>query len=505
MNIAQWLYRTALKTPDAPALFEGAVCRTNYRQFAERAGAIGEALKRDYSVRPGDRVALFLKNRTEYLEILYGAWWVGAAVVPINARLHVQEAAWIVENAETRVLFTDDGNLRRDIPIIKSCTEIAVDGPRFLAMKDATGSLAPPQSLSPGALGWLFYTSGTTGRPKGVMLSHENLIAMSTTYTVDVDNVSAQDACLYVAPLSHGAGLYNFIHVRQGARHVVPASRGFSEPEIFELAAELGALSFFAAPTMVNRLVKAAKLSGFNGDGIKSIICGGAPMYVADFENALDVLGPKFIQIYGQGESPMTITALQRDLIADKHHTHWRNRLCTVGTPHSCVEVRVVDQDMIDLPAGEAGEVIVRGATVMQGYWHNEQATQETIIDGWLKTGDIGKFDESGFLTLTDRSKDVIISGGTNIYPREVEEVLMRCPDIKEVAVIGIPNADWGESVVAFVVMESGATCNLQSLDTWCRNEMAAFKRPKKYQFINALPKNAYGKVLKTELRRMLQ
>lgn len=224
-------------------------------------------------------------------------------------------------------------------------------------------------------------------------------------------------------------------------------------------------------------------------------------MYTADLMEALDTLGPCLAQIYGQGESPMTITAMRRELVADSRGINWENRIASVGTAQACMEVRVVDDAMRNLPFGECGEVITRGPAVMAGYWNNESATRETLVDGWLRTGDIGYLDKDGFLTLTDRSKDVIISGGTNIYPREVEETLAGHPDISEVAVIGTPNDEWGEEVVAFVVLRSGHTLGTEALDQWCRQEIASFKKPRRYIFSEELPKNSYGKVLKTELR----
>ena len=224
-------------------------------------------------------------------------------------------------------------------------------------------------------------------------------------------------------------------------------------------------------------------------------------MYAADFIQALDALGPKFAQIYGQGESPMTISAMRGELIGDREHPQWGARIASVGTAQSCIELRIVDEDLRDAPLGTHGEVLVRGRTVMQGYWRNSQATQETLVDGWLRTGDIGYLNEAGFLTLTDRSKDVIISGGTNIYPREVEEVLSRHPDVFEVAVVGSPHPEWGEEVVAFVVSRKGVSVDAATLEAWCRAEIASFKKPKRYVFCQDLPKNSYGKILKTALR----
>jgi long-chain acyl-CoA synthetase len=215
-------------------------------------------------------------------------------------------------------------------------------------------------------------------------------------------------------------------------------------------------------------------------------------------------MGDRFVQIYGQGESPMTITALSRSQLADRNHPRHAQRLASVGVAQSMVEVRVAGADGNPLPCGEIGEVMVRGDTVMQGYWNNPQASAAALRDGWLLTGDVGSLDGDGFLTLRDRSKDVIISGGSNIYPREVEEVLLLHPAVREVSVVGRPHPDWGEEVVAFVVAAAQAAPEPAELDALCLQHIARFKRPKVYRFVDALPKNNYGKVLKTELRRLL-
>jgi long-chain acyl-CoA synthetase len=284
----------------------------------------------------------------------------------------------------------------------------------------------------------------------------------------------------------------------------VPESQGFDPAEILELGRRLGSIIMFAAPTMVRRLVDCAKASGATGEGLRSIIYGGGPMYVADIEEAVAVMGPRFIQIYGQGESPMTITALPRGLVADRAHPRWRERLGSVGMAQSCVELRIADAEGRALPPGETGEVLVRGAPVMLGYWRNAEASDATLRGGWLWTGDVGAMDEDGFLTLKDRSKDVIISGGANIYPREVEEALLLHPSVAEVSVVGRPSAEWGEDVVAFVVVATGARLEPDMLDRHCQEQIARFKRPKAYFALGELPKNNYGKVLKTELRTWL-
>jgi long-chain acyl-CoA synthetase len=261
----------------------------------------------------------------------------------------------------------------------------------------------------------------------------------------------------------------------------------------------------FAAPTMVKRLVDRAKATGRNGDGVKTIVYGGGPMYVADITEAVAVMGPRFVQIYGQGECPMCITALSRDLVADRTHPRWRERLASVGVAQSCVRLRIADGEGRELPPGAIGEILVQGLPVMPGYWRNPTASADTLRDGWLWTGDMGAMDEDGFLTLHDRSKDVVISGGSNIYPREVEEALLLHDAVREVAVVGRRHADWGEEVVAFVVVDPDANVGEAELDAHCLDHIARFKRPKAWHFVDELPKNNYGKVLKTALRDRLE
>ena len=291
---------------------------------------------------------------------------------------------------------------------------------------------------------WLFYTSGTTGRPKGATLTHRNLLTMSLSYFADIDPVSPDDCILHAAPLSHGSGLYGLPHVARGAVSVVPQSGGVDGEEIAALLQRWPGMSFFAAPTMVKRLTGDPAIAAADLSHLKTIIYGGAPMYLADLEDALGVFGPRLAQIYGQGETPMTITALSKADHADRDHPEWRDRMQSVGVARTDVEVRVVDDDDRELPAGEIGEVVVRGDVVMAGYWNQPEATAEALRGGWLHTGDVGSFDADGYLTLRDRSKDLIISGGMNIYPREVEEALLRHPGVRAAAVVGRPDAGVG-------------------------------------------------------------
>lgn len=501
MNPAEWLARTATRTPGAPALFHGTRLVADYAEFARRAGAIAAAL-RARGIAPGDRVAIFLPNSVDYLPLLHGIFWAGATAVPVNGKLHPKEAAWIVAHAKARLVFTADPDALRATGDIGTTPCIAPNGAEGAEML-ATPPMAAPHPMTQDDPAWLFYTSGTTGRPKGAVLTAGNLLAMSLAYLADVDEVTATDAALYAAPMSHGAGLYNFIHIQRGARHVIPESGGLDPAEILALARELRDISMFAAPTMVRRLVAAAEAAGADGDGIRTIVYGGGPMYVADIQAALRVLGPKFVQIYGQGEAPMTITALSRGDIADSTHPDWLRRLGSVGRAHSVAEVRVIGPDGAPLPPGEPGEIAVRGPQVMQGYLDNPEANAASLVDGWLRTGDVGHLDADGYLTLHDRAKDLVISGGSNIYPREVEEALLTHPAVAEVSVVGAPDPEWGEIVVAFVVCD-GPRPDTGALDDTCTARIARFKKPKRYVFVDDLPKNNYGKVLKTALRERL-
>jgi long-chain acyl-CoA synthetase len=412
--------------------------------------------------------------------------------------------AFVLGDADASCLFIGGDLAPTAIPVIEGMPALRRTLTPGTADYDALlqSEPIPLTHRAPEDLAWLFYTSGTTGNPKGAMTTHRNLLGMTSCYFSDVDPVEPDDAIVYAAPMSHGAGLYNFAYVLKAARHVVPASGGFDPAELCELSEKVGRLAFFAAPTMVKRLVEHVAATGADPNGFKTIVYGGGPMYVEDIRKALAVIGDRFVQIYGQGECPMTITALSRRQLGDRSNPHWSLRLASVGIAQSLVEVRIAGEDGDTLPTGETGEILVRGDIVMTGYWRNPEATAKTLRDGWLWTGDMGSLDDEGFLTLKDRSKDVIISGGSNIYPREVEEVLLKHPAVREVTVVGRPDPEWGEIVVAFLV---AGTVTRESLDSLCLEHIARFKRPKEYCFVESLPKNNYGKVLKTELRQRLQ
>lgn len=505
MNQAAVLAQVARSFAERPAMSVGERVLYDYGTFAERVARIAGGL-RDLGLRPGDRVALVMKNGPAYFEVMYGAWHAGLAAVPVNAKLHPKEHAYILDHSGSRLCIAS--------PDLSEALASVADEMPGLERVIVTGTadydalLAGPaiavEPVAPDDLAWLFYTSGTTGRPKGAMLTHRNLMVAVMNYFGDVDTILPTDCMIHAAPMSHGSGLYGLPHVAKAANTVIPESGGFDVAETVRLIERWPGCSFFFAPTMVTRLINAPNIGQADLSNLKTIVYGGAPMYLEDVKRALDLLGPKLVQIYGQGEAPMTITGLPRHIYVDRDHPKWEQRIASTGFPRTDVEVRVVDENGTDLPVGEPGEVICRGDIVMAGYWNNPDATASAIRDGWLWTGDVGAFDADGFLSLKDRSKDVIISGGTNIYPREVEEVLLRHPGVLECAVIGRPHADWGEEVVAFVRPHPGATVTTAELDQLCLDNIARFKRPKEYRLVEDLPKNNYGKILKTELRRTL-
>jgi acyl-CoA synthetase (AMP-forming)/AMP-acid ligase II len=495
MNLAAWVEKWGRAAPDRPAMALGGAIYVNYRQWAARSRAMAGNLRA--LCQPGDRVAIAMTNRPEFQEALFAIWHAGLAAVPMNAKLHSEEFGYIIGNTESSLVLASPD---RADDVARHGRTVVTGSAEWRRLYQGDGIDVVPRR--PDDLAWLFYTSGTTGRPKGAMLTHGIMMAQTLAYFAEIEPVSAGDSVLHAAPMSHGSGCYGLPFVAMGANTIVPESTGFDPDEIAALLPVHGNVSFFAAPTMVSRLVNHPGFAAADHRGLRTIIYGGAPMHFETLVRAMDLLGPKFAQIYGQGEVPMTITALSKELHADRARPRWREIMGSVGLPRANVQVRVADEADRDVPDGEIGEVLVRGEVVMAGYWNNPAATAETLRGGWLHTGDMGAFDEEGFLMLKDRSKDLIISGGSNIYPREVEEVLLRHPGVFEVSVIGRPHPDWGEEVVACVVARPEQKVSAEELDALCLSAIARFKRPRGYVFLESLPKNNYGKVLKTELRR---
>lgn len=504
------LFRRSVQTySDRPALATGCEAGIDYAGLYRQVRALAHWMRADLGLRPGDRVTLAMKNRVEYAQSMLAAWHAGLCAVPVNSKLHPNEIDYVLRDSASRLCLTDaslyDG-LRSVAGAHEGAQLVDVGASRYA--QALAGPLAG-EDIGPGHGGdtpaWLFYTSGTTGRPKGVVLTHANLVNMAFNFYADVQPVDDGDVLLHIAPMSHGSGLYSVPYFLKGALQVVPHGGGFDEAETCELLRHHRNVNFFAAPTIVQRLSRYVALHQPPLPGLKAIVVAGAPFYVEDIKKAVRVLGPRISQIYGQGESPMSITAQTAQQIAHAVEHDDDDFLSSVGRAQTGLEVVIEDASGKPLGANQPGEIMVSGATVMQGYWRNPEASASTLSHGTLRTGDIGLLDDRGLLHLKDRSKDVIISGGSNVYPREVEETLMRHPGVAEVSVIGMPDPQWGESILAFVVRrEDGPPADAEELDALCLSRMARFKRPKRYVFLDQLPKNATGKVLKRQLHELI-
>ncbi len=508
MNLAVLLSRAARAHPDKPALVQGDRI-LDYREFNRRTGRLAGAL-RDLGVGEGDRVAILQHNAPPFLETLFALFRLGAVAVPLNVRLHPREVRYILEHSLATAVIHGDffkpriPQARRGTSVrhwISTGSPASADSLGYESLLAQAPVLLADADLEEDALAWLFYTSGTTGKPKGAMLSHRNLLAMTMSFFADHYVPDETDVALHAAPLSHGSGLYALPLVARAVTNILHDSVGFIPARVFEeITRWKVTLIPFLAPTQIKRLAEEPIGPGHDLSSLRAIAWGGAPMYVEDARRAAARFGPILTELYGLGESPMTITALSRRAMAAELEK--APALLTAGLPRTDVEIRIVNEAGQPLPAGSAGEVLVRGGVVMKGYWNNPQATAESLRQGWLHTGDLGYLDERGFLYLVDRKNDMILSGGYNIYPREVEEALMEHPQVAEVAVFGVPDPEWGESVKAAVrPRDPQAPPSVRELIAFCRERIASFKKPRSVVFVEEIPKNAYGKTLRRELR----
>jgi long-chain acyl-CoA synthetase len=463
---------------------------------ARRAGALRSRI----GVAPGDSVALFAANCPEYVEILFSIWHAGAVAVPISSRLHPREAAGLLQACDAKACF-----VTRDVAeglagyVVGGAPLVVVGEPE----DDALLEVPPvaPVARDPGDDAWIFFTSGTTGRAKGARITHANLLAMTAAYYADVGGLSPRDSIIHVAALSHASGLFALPFVARAAAQVIPPSGRFDAAELVALVGLRERSTFFVPPTLLRRLSHAQQPADMPVDRLGTVLVGAAPVPPGDLRAAVEALGPRVWNGYGQGETPLTITAMSSEAIAAAVRDGDDERLGSVGVARFGTRVRVVDEHDRAVSAGEVGEVVVDGPTVMAGYLDLPDATNEALRSGWLHTGDLGRFGVAGHLTLVDRAKDVVITGGYNVYPREVEDVLLAEPSVAEAAVVGIPDPEWGERLVGFLVAGRGAKIDATVLDRRCLEAIARHKRPKEYIVVDELPRNAAGKVLKHMLR----
>lgn len=495
MNLGRFLTAAAARDPERTALTSQGG-QLSYRQLNQRVDALAQGLT-GLGLAAGDRVVLWLRNGPEYIEAFFACWKLGLVAVPVNARLTPADVAFHAEDSTAAALVygPEFAEGAKEVPVAH---RIGTGAGEFAYEDLVARNLGAPdqtREVTDGAPAWLFYTSGTTGRPKGAVLTHGNLTFVTVSWCADLHCLQPEDVVLHCAPLSHGAGFHALAAVARGAENVVHAR--FDPAAVLEAVARHRVSAVWLVPTQIRMLLDDGGLEGADLSSLRRVIYGGSPMYLDDLKEALERIGPVLCQLYGQGESPMTITWLR----AEEHRAERPDQevLASAGIERTGMEVRVADEEDREVSSGEVGEIQVRGPAVMAGYWGRPDTTAEALRGGWLHTGDLGRRDERGYLYVLDRLKDLIITGGANVYAREVEDVLLACPGVQEAAVFGVPHRLWGEAVTAVVVGTPALSADV--VVAHCRERLADYKRPKQVHLAAEIPKNAYGKVLKRSLR----
>ncbi|MGI5170916.1 long-chain-fatty-acid--CoA ligase [Spirillospora sp. CA-253888] len=499
MYLTQGLHRALQQNPDAPMTIFGDRTRT-VRQSADRIARLAGAFRR-LGVAEGDRIAMLSLNSDRFHEYLMASWWIGAVVVPLNIRWAVPENLYALRQSETRVLVVDE-TFAPLVPDLRGALDTVVhcaDGPAppdMLAYEDLVDDDPVADSRSGGdRLAGIFYTGGTTGFPKGVMLSHANLLVSAMGSQAAVDFVIAGGRLLHASPMFHLADLTAWVaqELVGGTHVIIPA---------FDPAAALSAIaahrvtSTLLAPVMIRTLIEDPSLSASDLSSLRSIVYGASPIPEETLERAMAALpATAFVQAYGMTELAPVATLLP----AADHAARKNLRTCGRAAPHA--EVRIVDRDGAEVPRGRVGEVAVRGANVMLGYWRDPEQTARAVRDGWMHTGDGAYMDDNGYVHIVDRLKDMIVTGGENVYSVEVENAIARHPAVAACAVIGVPDETWGERVHAVIVRRPGHTLTHQEIRDHCKNMIAGYKAPRSTEFTEELPCLPTGKILKRRLR----
>ncbi len=506
MFLSDVIDMSARRYPDKEAVcFEGN--RFTFSQFKDRSYSAANAL---LSIsRRGDRVAILGENCHQYAELYVAAPSAGLTLVPVNYRLVEREIAYIINDCGARVfIVTDDyvdraEGIRSDIPDVEHFLCIGktpqgmIDYEDFIARFPAH---KPDVALNEKDVAWFIYTSGTTGFPKGAMLTHKNIISKFFNLTLSGDNTS-DDVSMFNFPLFHIAGSSALSLLYSGA--TVHLTRKFDPEQALSIIEKEKVTVTSFAPTMFNFLMRHPALDKYDTSSIRRIGYGASAMPVELLKAGIERFGGVFMQAYGLTESTGTVTLLKSDEHVTNGPEKLVRRLASCGKELMNVCVRVVNDEGKDVePDGQMGEIVVRSESVMQGYWNKPEATAETIVNGWLHTGDMAWVDDEGYIFITDRRKDMIVSGGENIYPREVEEVIYRHPSVMEAAVIGYPDETWGESVRAIIKLKDGSGATEEEILELCRANLAGYKKPRSVLFVEEeLPKNPTGKILKKALR----
>ena len=509
VNLAGHLTRAARRHPGAPAILHGDQERS-YAWLDNRVGRLAGGLRR-LGLAEGDRVGIVVDIEPRSIECLLGPLRAGLAIVPVNSRLHPAEHAYMLGDCGARAVLCSAPRaagllgVRDRMPALEHFIVIGDAAPADPEVDDyeelvAGAAPVPDVPVGRDTVSWIFYTSGTTGRPKGAVHTHRSLGAMVDAQLIDIWPGGVDERLAHVTPMSHAAGLLVFHQIAGAGAHVFPEFKRFEPEPFYRMVERHRVTKASLVPTMIHRLLDGPWPVRYDISSLKTVQYGGAPLHLEPLCRALDRFGPIFVNVYAQGEAPLACTFLSKSEHRAAFETS-SQRLTSVGRECYGVEVDVFDPDDRPVGPGSPGEIVVRGDVVMQRYWNAPQASEETLRGGWLHTGDIGWKDEDGYLYIADRIKDMVIKGGTNIYPREIEEVLHRHRDVAEAAVFGVPDEEWGETVAAAVVLRDGAQADAAALIAWCSESVAAFKLPADIHFLDMLPKSGYGKILKREVR----
>jgi len=492
-------------------VFEGK--RQTFARTSERVNSLGNALA-GLGIEKGDRIAILQVNCPQYVESYYAAAKLGAIFVPLNFRSKQDELSYMLSNAEAKALLV--GNRYLDmvramlphLPSVKQCISMDDKQPDIPYYEDLVGSSSPDEVLSEiddEDITMLVYTAGTTGLSKGVPLRHSGF-ASYVLENVDPASPDIEERNLLTVPLYHVAGIQAMLAAVYGGRTLV-LMRQFETQEWMETVQREQVTRAMLVPTMLKRIIDAPDFTRYNLGSLKVLTYGAAPMPFEVISKAIEVMPRvKFINAFGQTETASTITALgPEDHViegtGEEREKKLKRLTSSIGRPLPDVEVKIVDEQGAEVPVGEAGEITARGPRVMSGYWRDEQKTAQVITpDGWLHTGDMGWVDGEGYIYLAGRGDDMIIRGGENISPEEIENALYSHPKIEEAAVIGVPDPEWGQEPMAFVVLKSGENATEGDIIGYCKSGMG-FKRPRAVVFLDSLPRNPMGKVLKRELR----